>query len=340
MANPDEVEALWSGASSPAGGDGWVCEIPVPGGPDLGVLTRADRRKAARYRRTSQRWQFVATRALLRSALTQVIEWRVPPTAWRFGENDLGKPCVAADLPPIHFSVSHNEVASAVAVSNETPVGVDVERLDQPINDDLVCRFCSAREKSQLWCMNKEDRRRAFLRLWTLKEAYAKMTGVGSSTEFASFDFADEPPYLEDDPTTNFTSFSKAIGGKPCQISLAWLNPCGGTIPTRTANSCSHSPWGPSPSSIPTCRAEGMGKSSVRAGTKEKKAADCRSCTLDQAALDRAVHTSAPPASRACLHELFEAQADMRGSAVALVGGNLALTYAELNRAPTDLPIL
>ena len=106
-----------------------------------------------------------------------------------FEESALGKPYVAADLPQIQFSVSHNDIASVVAISRTAVVGVDIERLDQEINEFLIAIFCSGYERIQLRRMSKEECTLAFLKLWTLKEAYTKMVGFGFLEDFSALEF-------------------------------------------------------------------------------------------------------------------------------------------------------
>ena len=108
-------------------------------------------------------------------ALTKASQGQVAATEWRFEESALGKPYIAADLPQIQFSISHNDVASVVAISRTAVVGVDIEHLDQEINGSLIDFFCSGHERIQLRRMSKAERSLAFLKLWTLKEAYSKI---------------------------------------------------------------------------------------------------------------------------------------------------------------------
>jgi phosphopantetheinyl transferase len=46
--------------------------------------------------------------------------------------------------------------------------------------------FCHASEKEVLDTLSAAQRRRVFLELWTKKEAYTKMLGLGHSLEFQS----------------------------------------------------------------------------------------------------------------------------------------------------------
>ena len=94
------------------------------------------------------------------------------PPVFAFGEH--GKPFLA-ERPEIYFSLSHCREAAACAVS-DSPVGIDVESL-RSFSPSLLSRTMSAEESAVI--NTDDDPRRAFIRLWTQKEAYLKLTGTG-----------------------------------------------------------------------------------------------------------------------------------------------------------------
>src|SRR5262249_34179383 len=49
--------------------------------------------------------------------------------------------------------------------------------------------YCSARERRALSRLQEPEKTRAFARLWSLKEAYAKLTGTGLATDFRFLEF-------------------------------------------------------------------------------------------------------------------------------------------------------
>jgi 4'-phosphopantetheinyl transferase len=80
-----------------------------------------------------------------------------------------------------------------IAVSRDAPVGVDIETVASPGTDKLIESFCSAKERRALAQLDEPARARAFARLWTLKEAYAKLTGTGLATDFRFLEFGAGP---------------------------------------------------------------------------------------------------------------------------------------------------
>ena len=75
-----------------------------------------------------------------------------------------------------HFSISHTR-NYAFCVLAEENVAVDAEELDRPVRMQLVEKVLSESEKVQFDAA--EDKNRAFLTFWVLKEAEAKLSGRG-----------------------------------------------------------------------------------------------------------------------------------------------------------------
>lgn len=84
-----------------------------------------------------------------------------------------GKPYFSAG--PWHLSISHTRQVALCALS-EQPVGLDAEQ-PRPVPENLMQR-CLA-EPELAVCRAAADPNAAFLRFWTLKEAYAKYDGCG-----------------------------------------------------------------------------------------------------------------------------------------------------------------
>lgn len=77
---------------------------------------------------------------------------------------------------PWCFSVSHTPRHAFCALSRKN-VGIDAEELDRKVHLKLADRVLSPSEKEQFDAA--QDKRRAFLTFWVLKEAEAKCSGEG-----------------------------------------------------------------------------------------------------------------------------------------------------------------
>jgi 4'-phosphopantetheinyl transferase len=81
---------------------------------------------------------------------------------------------------PFYESLAHSGRWIFYAVSLGRHLGVDVERVSDEIDvERLAKRFLAPSEASSLALLSTEERREAFFRLWTRKEAYLKARGGG-----------------------------------------------------------------------------------------------------------------------------------------------------------------
>lgn len=186
------------------------------------LLTDADRNAARRHRHLAARRRWLVSRAMLRGALQIATRGRVPARDWQFQTGASGRPSVAAGLPQVSFSLSKSEAVSAIAVSTRAAVGVDVEGLDEQVDESLISCFASPRERAALGAGHGGETSRDFLKLWTLKEAYAKMLGVGLSADFARLEFSLEPVRFLGAEPVGLRTWTMTFEGKPCQLSLAF----------------------------------------------------------------------------------------------------------------------
>jgi 4'-phosphopantetheinyl transferase len=83
------------------------------------------------------------------------------------------------------FNLSHTSGMAVYAIGRRRAIGVDVEALDRRApSTGLIERALDSREAARVLRMGTEERTEAFLGYWTVKEAYAKATGVGLGLDF------------------------------------------------------------------------------------------------------------------------------------------------------------
>ena len=119
-----------------------------------------------------------AAHALLGGLLASYAGLEHPPLIARTGR---GKPYAPA-LAGLDFNLSHARDHALIAIARDQPLGVDLERIDRKLDPhDLARRFFAKREADALDALPEAQRRTAFLRLWTCKEAMMKALGAGIS---------------------------------------------------------------------------------------------------------------------------------------------------------------
>lgn len=106
-------------------------------------------------------------------------------TLLQYGEN--GKPYLA-EFPHIHFNLSHSGDYAVAAFSSQE-VGIDIEHTSKS-GKKIAKRFFTSKEaEAILGCNSKEAEDDLFLRYWTLKESFLKVTGYGMKLPMDEFEF-------------------------------------------------------------------------------------------------------------------------------------------------------
>jgi len=156
-------------------------------------LPAEERARADRFRVEPARRRFVLARTLLRRELAAIVE--VEPRALDFGVGDHGKPHLTTPVleKPPRFNLSHSGNLVVLAIAG-FDVGADVESL-RPVPDAkrLARRFFSLAERLAVFSFDGEARDRAFLRIWTQKEAYRKATGIGVGVSLRELETEPDP---------------------------------------------------------------------------------------------------------------------------------------------------
>ena len=164
----------------------WWCSLARDAGemPALwSTLSPDEVARANRYGTDALRDRYVAGRAALRQTLAGRLG--VAPAEVAIHRGPRGRPMLAAG--GIDFNVTHTRGVALIA-HLERPgfrVGVDIEAVDRTLaHDGLARKFLTPREREAIAGGDDDARRRAFLRLWTCKDAMSKATGDGISAPF------------------------------------------------------------------------------------------------------------------------------------------------------------
>ncbi len=155
----------------------------------LDILSADERIRSSRFHFPADRERFTAARAWLRYILAAYLQ--TDPRELAFDYSLKEKPALA---PPhaasgLTFNLSHSGGIALYAVSRNRQLGVDVELIRRSSDlEGIARRFFSSHEQKQFFALPPEDRREAFFRCWTRKEAYIKATGDGLSLPLHQFD--------------------------------------------------------------------------------------------------------------------------------------------------------
>ena len=168
----------------------WLVPVAIPAeclAVLQSVLDDDECERARRFRTRAARERFVVSRGVLRLVLGGLTG--SPPERLRFarrcgwcGGTDHGKPRLSdADRSGIDFSLSRSSGLALIAVARGRLVGGDVERVRRRTDILAVARsaFSPAERRAIESPATDGERREAFFRCWTRKEAYLKARGEG-----------------------------------------------------------------------------------------------------------------------------------------------------------------
>lgn len=155
-----------------------------------GLLTRAERRRAARFRREADRRDYVVAHVLVRHCAAEVLglphdKLALSQYCDRCGPGDHGRPYLE-QAPELGISISHTRGYVCVAAGTGR-VGVDVEWVPEGPFDTAVAGQALAPAEVPLVTDN-----RALIRQWVRKEALVKR-GEATLSGLRSLDLSELP---------------------------------------------------------------------------------------------------------------------------------------------------
>ena len=154
--------------------------------PELLTASAHDSADSQRLKSGPQREKFLRRRLLTRLCAAHYLG--IDPAGCVIAHGAAGKPVLVSPAARLHLSVSARGEIAAVAVAR-TRIGIDLERADGP--HVIPWNILRAYERAALNDLPEAERIRAFLRLWTVKEAYLKALGTGLNARPEAVDVTD-----------------------------------------------------------------------------------------------------------------------------------------------------
>jgi 4'-phosphopantetheinyl transferase len=188
------------------------------------LLSDDELARAGRFRFECNRREYVAAHALARIMLSEMRGGAPRDLTFETGPN--GKPYLASGEGP-HFNLSHCTGLVTCALSPKFPLGVDIEWIDRPAPLEIAGRHFADRECGWLFGLPEQERSQAFFKIWTMKEAIIKATGMGISQGLETFAVSFDPlgvDFLDPNDAGEWSLRQQSIG-KSHVLSLAWRGP-------------------------------------------------------------------------------------------------------------------
>jgi 4'-phosphopantetheinyl transferase len=159
-------------------------------------LDEQERETAGRFLFERDRRQYLVAHTLVRRALA--LEAGLAESELAIWRSQRGRPFLRplpGGLPRggshLDFNLSHAGGYNLLGIVRRHRIGVDVERLDRDAQaiETITGTFAPEEQEWVARAGAQRDRHRRALRLWTLKEAYAKARGLGLGLPFDEFAF-------------------------------------------------------------------------------------------------------------------------------------------------------
>jgi len=152
------------------------------------LITDEELAKITTFKNSSAQKTSLVSRAMCRLVLSQYTH--TPAQTHQFTLNRHGKPSLLNNPRQLRFNLSHNEDLVIMAICIEDSIGCDIENPTRKVSiDPITRRYFSSQEHKMLTSKEGKDKNDAFFKIWTLKEAFVKATGVGINLGLDSFHF-------------------------------------------------------------------------------------------------------------------------------------------------------
>ncbi|WP_094606494.1 4'-phosphopantetheinyl transferase Sfp [Sporomusa silvacetica DSM 10669] len=147
------------------------------------ALLAERQKKITSYRQRNDRLRSLTAGLLLRQALENDCDIAIGDTNLLL--TDYGKPYLAG-RPNVNFNISHSGDWVVCAVDKQ-PVGIDIEKIEVPVDLKLVKHFFSQQEYADISSLHVQEQATRFFQVWTHKESYVKALGIGLYMPLNSF---------------------------------------------------------------------------------------------------------------------------------------------------------
>jgi 4'-phosphopantetheinyl transferase len=162
----------------------------IPEAELYATLSEEETARATRFRFDSDRQNFVLRRGLLRRLLGAT--FGIEPERILYSSSPVGKPFVAfPENKGLFFNLSHSGSQIVFAFSKYPEMGIDIERIRTVDDIDRLARnYFSAEEYAILINLPSWEKNKAFIKIWSIKEALIKASGCPLEHGLIAFDVA------------------------------------------------------------------------------------------------------------------------------------------------------
>ncbi len=158
------------------------------------VLSADELKRAKRFHFQKHRDRFIVAHALLRKLLSDYTKTELRRIVFAFSKN--GKPCLLEKpgRKKIGFNLSHSKDYALIGFAHERAIGVDLEYIRDITDMAKVAEHVFSKNEISYWHTFSEiEKKEAFYKFWTRKEAYLKAVGEGFTSAVNTIDVSVHP---------------------------------------------------------------------------------------------------------------------------------------------------
>lgn len=152
------------------------------------ILSCAELKRSKRFIFDSDRHRYQVTHIMKRLILCNYLD--CDPRCLYFEVGYHGKPALDSlkNRMKIQFNIAYSRDLILIAIASKDSIGVDVEYNDKKPLIDSLCEtvFSLLEKRFFVTLISQQEKKEAFLRCWTRKEAYLKNLGIGLIDNLAS----------------------------------------------------------------------------------------------------------------------------------------------------------
>lgn len=145
------------------------------------ILSTEEIQRANKFLSKKDYYQHLAAHIIKRIVLGRYLN--ISPKLLQFKTEQYGKPTLSKiqNYKNIQFNISHTNNLVLIAITIEDDIGIDVEYNSRKISIKNLGDFILSPIEKQFFSKitSPQEKRKAFFRCWTRKEAYLKARGIG-----------------------------------------------------------------------------------------------------------------------------------------------------------------
>jgi 4'-phosphopantetheinyl transferase len=157
------------------------------------LVSESEKSRAKKFFSEKERETYIICHGFLRLLLAGKI--KADPSEVSFKRGEYNKPGLAGD--PLFFNISHTKKAFAIGISEEFPLGVDIENMDRRVDLTSISKAYFSRRELEYTMKSGADQKERFFLIWTRKEALLKAIGTGITDDLNKIEVSGSENFLE-----------------------------------------------------------------------------------------------------------------------------------------------